>query len=274
MTVKPVSQIIYGTAWKEDRTQELVELAIKKGFRAFDTANQPKHYQEHLVGQAIQEAISKGMKREEFFIQTKFTPQGGHDNRIPYSLDKSLPERVHESFESSLNNLSTETIDSYLLHGPHSFPGLCKEDIEVWKALEEIYNSGKAKSIGVSNVNLQQLETLCELSSVTPMVVQNRCYADRAWDQEVRDFCKQNSILYQGFSLLTANPAVYKIREIGQMASKYQVTIGQLIFRFSSQLGIIPLTGTTDPIHMEEDLKVFEFSLNEDEIHLIENCSI
>tara|TARA_Y100001954_G_scaffold117829_1_gene127286 strand:- start:131 stop:955 length:825 start_codon:yes stop_codon:yes gene_type:complete len=274
MTFKPISQIIYGTAWKEDRTPELVDLAIQKGFRAFDTANQPKHYQEDLVGQALQEAFSKGLKREDFFIQTKFTPQGGHDHRIPYSLDKQLPERVQESFASSLRNLGVETLDSYLLHGPHSFPGLCKEDMEVWKSLEDIYKSGRTKSIGVSNVNMQQLETLCELSSVTPMVVQNRCYADRAWDQEVRDFCKQYSILYQGFSLLTANPSVYKIREIGQLASKYKVTIGQLIFRFSSQIGVIPLTGTTDPIHMEEDLKIFEFTLTEEEIHLIETCSI
>ena len=269
-----IPSIIYGTAWKEDRTTDLVNLAIDKGFRAIDTANQPKHYQEPLVGQALKQAFSKGLKREDFFIQTKFTPEGGHDNRIPYSLDQGLKERVHESFENSLLNLGVDTIDSYLLHGPHSYLGLGKEDLEVWLALEEIYKEGKAKSIGVSNVNKQQLETLCELSSVKPMVVQNRCYADRGWDKEVRDFCKENDMIYQGFSLLTANHIAYQIKEINRIASKNEASVAQVIFKFSYQLGILPITGTTDPIHMEEDLQISKINLTPEEVHLIENCAI
>ena len=274
MDSNSVPKLIYGTAWKEEKTTELVELAINKGFRAFDTANQPKHYQEVLVGEALKSAFEKGFNRDDFFIQTKFTPQGGHDHRIPYSLDKGLQERVHQSFNNSLENLNIQTIDSYLLHGPHSFPGLGKEDLEVWLALEEIYKSGKTKKIGISNVNKQQLETLCELSTITPMVVQNRCHADRAWDREVRDFCKEYGIQYQGFSLLTANPFVYQIKEIGLIASKYGVTIGQLIFKFSCQIDIIPLTGTRSPEHMEEDLQIDKFELTPDEVHLLETCAI
>ena len=269
-----IPMIIYGTAWKEEQTTELVELAIDQGFRAFDTANQPKHYQEGLLGEALQKAFSKGLKREEVFIQTKFTPQGGHDHRIPYSLDKSLPERVQDSFKNSLQNLGLETIDSYLLHGPHSYPGLGKEDLEVWLTMEDIYKSGKTRNIGVSNVNKQQLETLCELSSITPMFVQNRCYADRAWDKEVRDFCKKYGIHYQAFSLLTANPFVFQIKEIGAIASKYNATIAQVIFKFSCQIGCIPLTGTKCPTHMEDDLQIENFELTPEEVHLIESCAV
>ena len=270
---RPLPNLIYGTAWKEERTKDLVKLALQKGFRGIDTANQPKHYQEPLVGEALKELYSDGLTREELFIQSKFTPAGGHDHRVPYDLSKPLSKRVFESFESSLQNLGTDYLDSYLLHGPHSYPGLGKEDHEVWKSIEEIYKSGKVKLIGVSNVNREQLEILQEISEIGPMVVQNRCYANRGWDKEVRDFCQDNNIIYQGFSLLTANPYVLKAPQVIDIALRFNITPMQVIFKFSVQLGILPLTGTTNPVHMVEDLDILKFELTPDDLGMIQDLT-
>jgi diketogulonate reductase-like aldo/keto reductase len=265
---------IYGTAWKEDETKDLVKLAIKNGFRAIDTANQPKHYQEPLVGEALHELYKNGLKREDIFLQTKFTPEGGHDERVPYDLSKNLCQRVEESFEKSLSNLGTHYIDSYLLHGPHSFPGLGKEDHDVWKTIERLWKKGKIKNIGISNVNREQLEILTEIAEIAPTMIQNRCYANRAWDRDIRDFCKENNIVYQGFSLLTANPFVLRDPRVVAIAERFNATTMQIIFRFAIQVGIVPLTGTTDPVHMRQDLEVTNFDLTPDDLGTIENLVV
>ncbi|KHE90656.1 MAG: aldo/keto reductase [Candidatus Scalindua rubra] len=261
---------IYGTAWKEDATTDLVIKAVSAGFSAIDTANQPRHYQEHLVGKALLKLAGKGINREGLFLQSKFTPADGHDQRIPYDPSVNLTTQVRQSFESTLKNLHTDYLDSYLLHGPYSQPGLGDEDWEVWRAIEEIYNTGKAGVIGISNVNIMQLEILTEKAEVRPMVVQNRCFANRGWDREVREFCKANRIVYEGFSLLTANPFVLQNPEVRSIARDLGKTPEQVVFRFSLQAGMIPLTGTTSEQHMKEDLQVTDFKLRDGDVQLIE----
>src|SRR5687768_9478802 len=116
---------LYGTAWKEDQTQRLVELALQQGFRGIDTANQRKHYHEAAVGHAIAAAIQRGLvRREDIFLQTKFTFQAGQDHRLPYDPAAPIASQVQQSFASSLTHLGVETIDSYLLHGPSQRTGL------------------------------------------------------------------------------------------------------------------------------------------------------
>ncbi len=267
-------QIIYGTAWKKERTTSLVKQAVGFGFRAIDTANQPKHYDEPRTGEALRSLEAKGMKRSELFLQTKFTPIDGHDSRVPY--DPALPIRaqVHQSFQSSLEHLGTDYLDSYLLHGPYSFPGLGDEDWEAWGAFEELASSGKVHAIGISNVNVEQLTQLVQGAKLPPQVVQNRCYAIRGWDRAVREVCKSKSIAYQGFSLLTANPDVLNHPRIGQIATRLGRTAEQVIYRFSMQAGMVPLTGTTNETHMKEALSSLEFELSAEEIALIERISI
>src|SRR5688500_11353640 len=109
---------IYGTAWKKDATTELVRTAVKAGFRAIDTANQPKHYSEALTGKAMAELAKEGVSRDSLFLQTKFTPVDGQDHRIPYDPQLDLTMQVQQSFESSLQHLNTDRVDSFLLHGP------------------------------------------------------------------------------------------------------------------------------------------------------------
>jgi len=261
---------IYGTAWKEDATADLVEMAVTTGFSAIDTANQPRHYQEHLVGKALIRLTGKGISREDLFLQSKFTPANGHDQRIPYDPTKNLTTQVEQSFESTLKNLHTDHLDSYLLHGPYTQPGLGGKDWEVWNAIEEIHKTGKARFIGISNVNIVQLKRLTEKAKVKPMVVQNRCFANRGWDREVRDFCRINQIVYEGFSLLTANPFVVQNSEVQSIARELKRTPEQVIFRFSMQAGMTPLTGTTSEQHMKEDLQAVDFELKDDDVQLIE----
>ena len=264
---------IYGTAWKEDATTNLVEMAVSAGFSAIDTANQPRHYQEHLTGEALLKLARNGISRDELFLQSKFTPVNGHDHRIPYDPSLDLTTQVRQSFENTLKNLHTDHLDSYLLHGPYSQPGLGNEDWEVWRTIEEFYKTGKARFIGISNVNIIQLKLLTEKAEVKPMVVQNRCFANRGWDREVREFCKEHQIVYEGFSLLTANPFVMQNPEVQSIAGELGRTPEQVVFRFSMQVGMTPLTGTTSEQHMKEDLQAMDFELKDDDIQLIEAIS-
>jgi diketogulonate reductase-like aldo/keto reductase len=264
-------RFVYGTAWKEENTARLVKTAVEAGFVGIDTANQPRHYNESLVGEALAELATQGMTRDKLFVQTKFTPLDGHDQRVPYDSSASLSEQVKQSFARSLENLQTGIVDSYLLHGPYSYMGLGESDWEVWKAMEEIYKNGQARKIGISNVHIGHLKDLAENAEVKPMVVQNRCFAAQGWDRTVREFCREFNIIYQGFSLLTANGFVLQDPEVRGIAGRLDKTPAQVIFRFAMQVGMAPLTGTTSQEHMKEDLQALDsFELSHDEVHIIE----
>ena len=265
---------IYGTAWKKEATAQLVQLAVSSGFTAIDTANQIIHYNEALVGEALLALDHKGIKRETLFLQTKFTPVGGQDHKTPYDASSDITTQVGQSFESSLKHLHTEYVDSYVLHGPYSREGLGEADWETWAAVEGIYKSGRTKMIGISNVNAGQLKQLCEKAEIKPMVVQNRCYAVLGWDQEVREICQANEIIYQGFSLLTANRETLADPEIRGIAKRLGTGPEQVIFRFAMQMGMLPLTGTTSEQHMKEDLQVESLELSLDETQRIETIAV
>ncbi len=265
-----IPSFMYGTAWKKEATSQLVQLAVASGFTAIDTANQLIHYQEALVGDALLALAKQGFKREALFLQTKFTSVDGQDHRTPYEASADLTTQVNQSFQSSLSHLHTDYLDSYVLHGPYSRRGLGAADWEVWAAIESFYDSGKTKMIGVSNVSAEQLSLLCAKARHKPMVVQNRCYAAFGWDKEVRDLCVEHRIIYQGFSLLTANREVFVEPAIRSIAAKYQTGLAQIVFRFSQQVGMLPLTGTTNQQHMAEDLQCERFTLTPDELALIE----
>lgn len=265
------SPFLYGTAWKEAATQELVEIAIAQGFRGIDTANQRKHYDEAAVGHGIATAMSSGqISRDDLFLQTKYTFQRGQDHRLPYNPASPIAIQVEESFASSLAHLGVERIDSYLLHGPSRSTGLGAEDWAAWQAMEKIHESGRARLLGVSNVSLDQLEMLCKNAKVKPHFVQNRCFAASGWDRAVRSFCKANGIAYQGFSLLTANRNVLASHQLATLAQLHSCSPAQLIFRFAIDVGMIPLTGTTDAQHMQQDLRIFYIQLKPEEIEMID----
>lgn len=269
-----VPTFLYGTAWKEDRTEAFVEEALETGFRGIDTANQRKHYHEAGVGTAVQGFLEGGeTTRDELFLQTKYTYAEGQDQRLPYDADADYPTQVRQSVESSLEHLGVDRLDSYLLHGPRTRRGLSEGDRQVWRTMEALHGEGRVRLVGVSNVTAEQLATLCELAEIPPAFVQNRCFARRGWDRDVRRVCRDEGVVYQGFSLLTANRVELGSREVRRIAAAHEMTVPQVVFRFALQLGMICLTGTTDPEHMREDLAVYDLELSEEEIETIEGIS-
>jgi diketogulonate reductase-like aldo/keto reductase len=258
-------KIIYGTAWKKERTAKLVEQAIVTGFRGIDTACQPKHYHEPGVGEGIASCVRRGLvTRPELYLQTKYTSINGQDpQRIPYDPKASLSDQVSQSFEVSLTNLQVAYLDCLVLHSPMTSPQLT---LEVWQAMEKFVNSGDVKQLGISNCyDLDTLAALFQSAEIKPAIIQNRFYANTGYDRAVRDFCREQGIIYQSFWTLTANPHVLADYSVLSMASKYQRTPVQVFFRYLTQIGIVPLTGTTSTSHMQEDLSIFDFELNSEE---------
>jgi len=269
-----VPDFVYGTAWKEDRTPALTELALRMGFRAIDTANQRRHYDEAGVGEGLAAAYRTGLvTRADLFLQTKFTYVGGQDHRLPYDPAADLSTQVAQSMHSSLQHLDTDHVDSYVLHGPASGRGWSDADAEVWAAMVKERDSGRTRWLGVSNVSIRHLEQMAMDGTELPRFVQNRCFARFGWDRSVRDFCAERQIVYQGFSLLTANVDVLRHRLIAGIASRLRATPAQVVFRFAQAVGMLPLTGTSDPEHMTQDLASRELTLAADEVQAIESLA-
>jgi diketogulonate reductase-like aldo/keto reductase len=267
----PIPDFLYGTAWKEDRTPSLTELALRMGFRGIDTANQRRHYFEAGVGQGLAAAYRDGVTtRSELFLQTKFTYRGGQDHRLPYDAEASLSVQVAQSMASSLEHLGTEYVDSYVLHGPSSGYGWTEADTEVWEAMIMERNAGHTRLLGVSNVSLQHLEQMAAEHEEQPAFVQNRCYARLGWDREIRSFCNERKIVYQGFSLLTANVEVLHHPRVAALAADLRATPAQIVFSFARAVGMLPLTGTSEGEHMKQDLDCRDLILPPESVKVIE----
>jgi diketogulonate reductase-like aldo/keto reductase len=270
----PVPDFLYGTAWKEDRTPALTELAIRAGFRGIDTANQRRHYFEEGVGQGLAAAYRAGLvTRDELFLQTKFTYQQGQDHRLPYDPAATLSVQVAQSMASSLEHLGTDHVDSYVLHGPSSGHGWTTDDSEVWDAMLKERDAGRTRLLGVSNVSLQHLQQIGAAGAERPAFVQNRCYARFGWDRSVRLFCREHKIIYQGFSLLTANQEVLGHPLIAELARSLNATATQIIFSFARAVGMLPLTGTSSGEHMKQDLASWDVKLPAEAVAAIETIA-
>lgn len=273
--MRDIPPFLYGTAWKEDETERLTRLAIDCGFRGIDTANQRKHYHEAGAGAGIAAAIRDGVvRRDDLFLQTKFTFRAGQDHRLPYDAAAPIATQVRQSLASSLEHLQVETIDSYVLHGPSRRQGLADDDREAWAAMESLYSAGQTRFLGISNVALEQIEALWEIARVKPQFVQNRCYARTQWDAAVRAFCRKHGIIYQGFSLLTANLAELRSPHFREIVLRVKRTPAQVVFRFALQAGMLPITGTTDETHMREDLGIFDWELSREDVERMERVAI
>lgn len=270
-----VPTFLYGTAWKEDRTYDLVLQALKAGFRGIDTANQRRHYHEAEVGRAVGDVLAGGaLQRSDVFLQTKFTFIASQDRRLPYDPAAPVARQVEQSFASSLSHLGVDTIDSYVLHGPTLREGLVAPDLEAWAAMEALHDAGGTRLIGVSNFTPRQLGMLLSRAKVRPVFVQNRCYAALGWDAEMRALCDREGVAYQGFSLLTANAEVLRGPIVRDIAQRHGMRPAQVIFRFALQVGMIPLTGSTDRAHLEQDLAAYDFELTGAELQAIERAGM
>jgi diketogulonate reductase-like aldo/keto reductase len=256
-----VPRIIYGTAWKKADTARLVTLAVQSGFCGIDTACQPKHYDEAGVGAGVAAGLREGLTRADLYLQTKFTSLSGQDpDRIPYDREAPLPRQIAQSVAVSLKNLQTDYLDCVLLHSP--MPSLTQTQ-SAWRALEAFIDTGQVRQLGISNCyRLDDLESLYESARIKPAVVQNRFYADTSYDRHVRAYCDQRQITYQSFWTLSANPQLLAHRSIRTPAAAHKRTPAQILFRYLTQIGIVPLTGTRSAVHMRDDLSIFDFTLS------------
>ena len=203
-------------------------------------------------------------KREDIWVQTKFTSLDGQDpNRIPYDKLKPAPEQVKESIEISRQNLKVEVIDSLVLHSP--MRGGFEETLEVWKSMETAVDEGKIQILGISNCyDFEFFTRLYNSTRHKPKVLQNRFYSKTNWDSDLRAFCVQNKIAYQSFWTLTANPELLRHKFIHQVAAEKRITKEQLLYRFLVDLGHQPLTGCTTLSHVQEAASVKDITRIDD----------
>ena len=132
---------------------------------------------------------------------------------------------------------------------------------------------GRTKLLGVSNVALEHLQQMKAAGLEMPKFVQNRCFARLGWDREVRKFCRDHNIIYQGFSLLTANPEVLRQPPFVDVASQLNATPAQVIFAFARAVGMLPLTGTSNADHLKQDLASLDLKLPEELVKAIESIA-
>ncbi|KAK0639306.1 NADP-dependent oxidoreductase domain-containing protein [Cercophora newfieldiana] len=250
--------MLYGTAWKKDRTADLVYEAIKAGFRGIDTAHMKKHYNEAGAGEGIRRAIDEGLvTRSDLWIQTKYTPDDE-----PYASSPSTPtitSQVLASVSASLDNLSPATyLDALVLHSP--FPDL-PSTLEAWSALCTLVPS-RIRTLGISNVTLPTLRAL-EKAPVPPLIIQNRIRrVERAFDIDTRRWVASRAQLgtrYQGFWTLTGNRGEWQTAEfVGRVASGTGVERPTAWYALLLAADVVVLNGTTSQEHMRGDLEGLE----------------
>lgn len=256
--------MLYGTAWKQERTTSLCVAAVLSGFTGIDTACQPKHYRQELVGDALSILDKEhGINRESLWIQTKFTSLDGQDRSksLPYDSSASLADQVRQSFATSLRQLRTTYVDSLVMHSPMQTR---KETLEVWKEFEYLFRQGKVRQLGISNIyDPALLEWAMNTFEVKPSVIQNRFTLEHnQFALPILTLCQQHSATFQSFWTLTGNPWILQNPLLRELASSQALSPEQAWFAFllnTERFGrgrITPLSGTTSQEHMIQDLHV------------------
>ncbi|XP_037045474.1 aldo-keto reductase family 1 member B10-like [Bradysia coprophila] len=262
---------------------EAVKTAIEVGYRHIDCAY--CYGNEVPVGRAIKDAISEGkVKREDLFVVSKVW------------LTFFTRERVREGLKRSLTNLGLDYLDLYLVHWPISFQqvdekifpadanGLAidgKVDyLDTWKGMEDVLKDGLVKSIGVSNFNSEQVTRVLNNSSVKPVTNQVESHPYLAQKQLLK-FCREKGIPLTAYSPLgnpgsayNTNPNKKNILNdtlVSKLATKYKKTAGQILIKFQAQRGVIVIPKSVKRDRIVENIQIFDFELNADEITALEN---
>ncbi|MCR4879386.1 MAG: aldo/keto reductase [Bacilli bacterium] len=250
---KLIPQLGYGT-WliKDKNVCASTLLAFEAGYRHVDTAQ--VYHNERGVGEAIRKS---GLKREEIFLTSKV--DAGHKS---YKSAK-------KSIDKSLKKLGVDYIDLMLIHSPQPWLEFrksrryFKENIEVWKALEDAYKEGKLKAIGVSNFLVDDLENILNNSEIKPMANQVLTHIGNT-PIDVIKFCQENDIIVEAYSPI-AHGAALKNPQIKEIAEKYKVSVPQLCIRYTLQLGAVSLPKASSKEHIESNMKV-DFEIREEDM--------
>lgn len=227
-----IPKIGFGT-WQipnGDEAYNSTMFALKSGYRHIDTAR--VYGNEESVGKAIRES---GIAREDIFLTTK----------LP--AEEKTYEGALEKFETSIATLGVDYVDLYLIHAPWPWSDrdgdYTEGNIQVWKAMEEIYKSGRAKAIGVSNFNVADLQSILDNGTVIPAANQIRFFIGSTQD-EVTDFCQKNGILVEAYSPL-ATGRILNNTEVIKIAEKYEKTVAQVCIRYTLQRDTVTLPKST-----------------------------
>ena len=230
-----------------DDLAEAVKTAIAKGYRSIDTAQVYRN--EESVGRGIRAAIEEGIvTREELFITSKVWNDG-------LSYEETLA-----AYDSSLEKIGLDYLDLYLVH----WPGIDQNYLEVYKALEKIYQDGRVRSIGVSNFHVHHLESLLKETTVIPVINQIE-FHPHLTQEEVRAYCKDKGIQVEAWSPLM-NGSLLEETLIQELAAKYGKTPAQIVLRYDVQHDVVTIPKTMTPARMTENLAVFDFALTEQEM--------
>lgn len=230
---------------------DTVKTALSVGYRHIDTAM--IYGNEEAVGKAIKDS---GIPREEIFLTTKLWN------------DDQRSGKVQEAIDASLKRLSLDYIDLYLVHWP-----VPKTYISVWKKMEEVYKSGKVKSIGVSNYNPHHLDDLLKEAEIVPVVNQIECYPYLT-QEKVIEYCKQKNIYPEAWGPLGAGKTdVLSNSIIGEIAKKYKKSPAQIILRWNVQRGVIVIPKSVHENRMLENMSVFDFELSVEEVKKISSLN-
>lgn len=235
----------------ENQSPDIIRMAIKAGYRYFDTAS--FYETECCLGEAMQ---SSGLPREDFFIASK-----------AWKTEMGYAE-VKAAFQRTLENLKTDYLDLYLIHWPLPNPD-CTDwkslDIETWKAMEELYQEGKIRAIGLSNFLPHHIENLLQNCSVLPTVNQIEFHPGHTQDAAVR-YCKEHNILVQAWSPI-GRTRILKDPLILELAEKYQASPAQICLCFALQQDIIPLPKSSSMERMKENQDLFSFEISQEDIY-------
>ncbi|MEB6062947.1 aldo/keto reductase [Enterococcus gallinarum] len=251
-----IPELGFGT-WQTpngDVAVSAVKKALEVGYRHIDTAQGYKN--EDSVGQAIKES---GIPREEIFLTTKLWNEN-------HSYDLVL-----SSFEESLKKLQTDYIDLFLIHWPNPVKfrdNWQSANAETWRAMEELYQAGKIKAIGVSNFLPHHFEELKKTATIFPMV--NQIFlAPGELQKEVVSYCQEHNVLLEAYSPLGTGK-IFDVPEMQELSDKYGKTIAQIAIRSSLQHGFLPLPKSVTPSRIEENLAVFDFELSDEDMQRID----
>lgn len=235
----------------DDDTQIVIEKALAMGYRHVDTA--AYYDNEEAVGKAIK---SSGIPREEVFVTTKVWNE---DQR---------KGTVLKAFEDSLRKLNMDYVDLYLVHWP--VPGKFKE---TWKVFEEIYKSGRAKAIGVSNFKKHHLEELKEVMAIPPVVNQIELHPYLI-QQEDLDYCNENNIRVEAWSPFAANKFnLFDEQIIQDIAKNHEKSPAQVILRWDHQRGVVVIPKSSNEKRLAENIDIFDFKLSDDDMARISSLN-
>lgn len=255
-----IPKIGFGT-WKIKDGEEAynsVINALKIGYRHIDTAT--VYGNEKSVGKAIRDSA---LARESIFVTTK----------LPANIKGY--ESTFAQFDKSLKRLGLEYIDLYLIHAPWPWNDIgcdcTRGNIESWKAMIKLYQDKKVRAIGVSNFSIDDIKSLIAATGFIPQVNQIPFYVGKP-QTELREFCRQNSILIEAYSPLMSG-RIFKMKVVNELAAKYHATPAQIALRYTIEQGTLPLPKSTHVERMKENIGL-DFNFEVEDIERLDKISL